>query len=138
MADCDLVVRWTTEFWKEIDEHAAGLPQTMRRRIMQRQVFLWLDPGPVCMAGFTGPTPNGIRIGVVYTPPERRRHGYATALTAALSQHLLDTGRRYCYLFTDVANTTSNGIYQKIGYKPVCDYQQFDFPRQAWPKVAEA
>jgi uncharacterized protein len=79
--------------------------------------LLWEDEGePVSIAGWSGPTPNGIRIGPVYTPPELRGRGYATALTAELSQRLLDSGRRFCFLFTDLANPTSNAIYERIGY----------------------
>jgi len=138
MGDSDLVLRWTAAFWCEVGEQTPGQPQTMRRRILQRQVFLWMNPGPVCMANFTGPTPNGIRIGIVYTPPERRRHGYATALTAALTGHLLKCGFRYCILFADLADATSNNIYPKIGYRPLCDYVELNFPRAAWTMVARA
>jgi predicted GNAT family acetyltransferase len=73
------------------------------------------------MVGSTGPTPNGIRIGPVYTPPELRGRGYASACTAAVSQLLLDEGRKFCFLYTDLANPTSNKIYQDIGYTAVCD-----------------
>jgi len=80
-------------------------------------IVLWEDGGrPVALAGWGGPTPNGIRVGPVYTPPELRGRGYATALTAELSQRLLDGGRRFCFLFTDLANPTSNAIYERIGY----------------------
>ena len=66
---------------------------------------------------------NGIRIGAVYTPPELRQRGYASALVAAVSQAELDRGRRWCFLFTDLANPTSNRIYQAIGYRPTRDIQ---------------
>ena len=66
-----------------------------------------------------------MRVGPVYTPPAERRRGYAGALVAALSQQLLDTGREFCFLFTDQANPTSNHIYQQIGYAPVCDVAQY-------------
>ncbi len=90
--------------------------------------YLWqVGAEPVAMAGWTGETPSGIRVGYVYTPPERRRRGYATALVAALSQTLLDAGRKFCFLYTDLANPTSNSIYQKIGYQPVCDSMHFTF-----------
>ena len=93
-----------------------------------RGLHLWIDGGePVSMAGHTGPTPNGIRIGPVYTPPERRARGYASAVTAAASRQQLDDGRRFCFLFTDLANPTSNSIYQKIGYEPVCDVSVYTF-----------
>ena len=79
------------------------------------------------MAGYAGPTPNGIRIGAVYTPPDLRRQGFASAVTASLSQHLLDQGRKFCFLFTDLLNPTSNKIYQQVGYRPVSDVDRYDF-----------
>ena len=84
-----------------------------------RTGYIWEDGGPVSMLQATGATPHGIRIGAVYTPPELRRRGYASALTAAVSQAELDRGRRWCFLFTDLANPTSNRIYQAIGYRPI-------------------
>lgn len=135
LRDCDLVVRWSSAFWAEVGERAGALPETMRRRVEARQLYLWTNPQPVAMAGFTGPTPNGMRIGLVYTPPEHRRRGYATALTAALSQHLLDSGYQRCFLFTDLANRTSNHIYQKVGYEPVCDWQEYEFNNGIWPQT---
>jgi predicted GNAT family acetyltransferase len=90
-------------------------------------IVLWDDGNPVSLAGYGGPTPNGIRIGPVYTPPELRRRGYATALVAELTQALLDGGRRFCFLFTDLANPTSNTIYQRVGYRPVTDVDQWAF-----------
>ena len=82
---------------------------------------------PVSLACFGGPTPNGIRIGAVYTPPAHRGRGYGTAVTAAVSQLNLDRGRRFCFLYTDLANPTSNAIYQRIGYEPVCDSRELSF-----------
>jgi predicted GNAT family acetyltransferase len=79
------------------------------------------------MAGSTGPTPHGIRIGAVYTPPEYRQRGYASACVAYLSQMMLDSGRKFCFLFTDLSNPTSNHIYQQIGYEPVCDVDNYVF-----------
>jgi uncharacterized protein len=91
-------------------------------------LLLWADGGTVVsIAGWGGPTPNGIRIGPVYTPPELRGRGYATALTAELSQRLLDGGRRFCFLFTDLANPTSNAIYERIGYVRVAESAMIAF-----------
>ena len=90
--------------------------------------WLWEDGGqPVSLAGFGGPTPTGIRIGPVYTPPEHRRRGYATTLVADLSSWLLGHGHRACFLYTDLANPTSNRIYVEIGYQRVCDAMEFSF-----------
>jgi predicted GNAT family acetyltransferase len=79
------------------------------------------------MVGYSGPTPNGIRIAPVYTPPELRGGGYASACTAETTRRLLKDGRRFCFLYTDLANPTSNSIYQRIGYRPVCDVDQYRF-----------
>jgi uncharacterized protein len=92
-----------------------------------RTGYIWEDGVPVSMCQATGPTPHGIRIGAVYTPPEARRRGYASALTAAASQAELDKGRRWCFLFTDLANPTSNRIYQAIGYQAIRDICMFRF-----------
>lgn len=90
-------------------------------------LWIWDDGGPVAMAGAGGPTPNGIRVSAVYTPPDARRRGYASSLVAALSQAQLDAGRRFCFLYTDLANPTSNKIYQAIGYEAVADVDEYRF-----------
>lgn len=96
-----------------------------------RTMYLWVVEGrAVSMVGVSGETPNGIRVAPVYTPPELRGRGYASALTAAVTQAQLDSGKRHCFLFTDLANPTSNHIYQAIGYRPVADAadHRFDAP----------
>ena len=133
--DFDLLRRWIAEFQVE----AVGVkPDNVDYERIERTLtealkfetlgrFLWEHDGPVSLAGFSGPTPNGIRIGPVYTPPEHRRRGYASALVAALSQQLLDEGRKFCFLYTDLANPTSNHVYMNIGYEPVCDVNLYRF-----------
>ncbi len=130
--DAPLITEWSEGFHRD-----AGTddPEKERRdrtvfMLEQGRLVLWEVEGkPVTMAGWHPSPPRAARIGYVYTPPELRRHGYATALTAGLSQHLLDSGLACCFLFTDLANPTSNGIYQKIGYKPVGDYWEYRFEK---------
>ncbi|MCL2572662.1 MAG: GNAT family N-acetyltransferase [Defluviitaleaceae bacterium] len=76
---------------------------------------------PVTMAKISRELYNVCVIGYVYTPPYFRKKGYATACVAAVSQIGLNQGYKKCVLYTDLSNPTSNSIYQKIGYKPVCD-----------------
>ncbi|MCX7789738.1 MAG: GNAT family N-acetyltransferase, partial [Chloroflexaceae bacterium] len=96
-----------------------------------RQLYLWEVDAPVAMAGVAGPTPHGVRISAVYTPPEHRRHGYASALVAAISQIQLNAGKR-CFLYADLNNPTSNHVYQAIGFEPVVDSVELRFvPREA-------
>lgn len=70
-------------------------------------------------------------VNAVYTPPHYRGKGYATSCVASLSQHLLNSGYKFCSLFTDLANPVSNSIYMKIGYRPVCDYDEYKFTEVA-------
>jgi len=81
----------------------------------------------VSMASTPRCTGHGAAIGAVFTPLEHRGHGYASACVAALSQRQLDAGREFCCLYTDLANPTSNKIYQAIGYVPVTDSSYYQF-----------
>jgi hypothetical protein len=79
------------------------------------------------MASRARPTAYTIAINLVYTPPDQRGRGYASACVAHLSQRLLDSGYERCTLFTDATNRTSNHIYQEIGYRPVMEYAEYQF-----------
>jgi predicted GNAT family acetyltransferase len=96
-----------------------------RERVSEERLFVWENGEVVSMAAQGIHTPSGAGINLVYTPPPLRGRGYASACVAALSAHLLAAGRSYCCLFTDLANPTSNSIYQRIGYQPVCDMSDF-------------
>ena len=130
-ADLELLVAWRRAFREEA---ATGDPasdrEAVERDLSQDPGGLWfweVDGEPVSMAGARGPTPSGIRVGPVYTPPELRGRGYAGTLVGALTQLLLDEGRRFVFLFTDLANPTSNALYQRLGYRGVADRSVYDF-----------
>ena len=130
--DRDQIRGWILEFRSEVmDEAEAGLIERALdawERGNGRRFWFWEVAGrPVSMVGAGGRTPNGMRIGPVYTPPADRRRGYASQLTAWVSQAMLDEGRRYCFLYTDLGNPTSNHIYQVIGYEPVTDAVMVSF-----------
>jgi len=129
--DRELVLAWMDAFVEEALPEAP--PEDSAHWLDRRAAdpdsgtMIWEDGEAVSMGGYGGLTPNGIRVGPIYTPPELRRRGYATALTAAMTRMLLERGRRFCFLFTDLANPTSNSIYQRIGYRPVNDIDQWSF-----------
>jgi predicted GNAT family acetyltransferase len=137
--DFGLLLRWWIAFGEEV-LHEGGpgredAEENVRHKLRSPTggFLLWEDDGDaVSLAGWGGPTPNGIRVGPVYTPPELRGRGYATALTAELSRQLLDGtlfegGRRFCFLYTDLANPTSNAIYERIGYRKVAESAEIIF-----------
>ena len=106
--------------------------QSMLEIIRKKNVFFWQDAGEVVSLTIGNRAQiKGICIGGVYTPPAFRKRGYARALVAEVSKELLARGYELTNLFTDLANPTSNKIYQEVGYKPVCDYHQYEFVDQA-------
>ena len=132
-ADRELVLQWLREFTAEA--MPAGSPMLDMEQIVDRRIesetggfALWVDgEETVSMSGYGGGTPNGTRVGPVYTPPALRRRGYAGALVAELSRRLLAEGRRYCFLYTDLANPTSNRVYVQVGYELVCESAEYAF-----------
>jgi hypothetical protein len=124
-ADEALVARFAEAFWRDVNEPPSDALRAARMIVDERRGFAWDDGQPRAMAVWSGPTPNGIRVSFVYTPPENRGRGFASNLTAALTKHLFASGRKFCFLFTDLANPTSNRIYQQIGYVGECDFQHW-------------
>jgi ribosomal protein S18 acetylase RimI-like enzyme len=107
------------------DRPVAGL---VDERLSLGVVTLWeVDGAAVSVAGVTPPAAGTARVGPVYTPPELRRQGYAGAVTAAASQAALDRGAQHVVLFTDLANPTSNGLYQRLGYRAIEDRVTLSF-----------
>jgi predicted GNAT family acetyltransferase len=125
-SDRPLLIQWNHDFMMEafgtLEEDPA---QTAAYQLSQKRIYIWQDQEPVAMINSRVSTPHGATIAPVYTPPKHRRQGYATAAVAALSQQLLDQGYRYCFLFTDLANPTSNHIYQLVGYQAIADCRSY-------------
>lgn len=129
LEDIELVRQWVSGFHNDIfgKEHPERSVKAGEETVKQGKLFFWVDGEPKSMAGRTRPTPHGEAISFVYTPPSQRRKGYATAVVAQLSQRILDDGRQFCTLYTDLSNPTSNRIYQKIGYQKITDVVDIHF-----------
>ena len=125
-ADLPSMARWTAAFIEEAGlDNPFDPDDVARERISEGSLFVWEDARPVSMAAWAGRTGSIVRVNYVYTPPELRGRGYASACVASLTQHLLDEGHARCCLYTDLSNPTSNRIYQAIGYRPVCDAAEY-------------
>lgn len=96
--------------------------QTAHTLITNHRLFgLEIDGKLVSVAAKTRPTKNNITVNFVYTPKEERKKGYASNCVAALSQRMLDEAYKTTTLYTDLANPTSNKIYQEIGYEQIAE-----------------
>ncbi len=129
-SDRNLLVSWCQAFTKEAlgdNEPEQDYQLWFEGHCRRDSLCVWQNGVSVSMAAYAGATPNGIRINAVYTPPEYRGKGYASSCVATLSSRLLKQGYKYCFLFTDLANSTSNHIYQKIGYQSVSNITNYSF-----------
>lgn len=133
------VVPWLLAFVEEAKGGAVAAPpdETFSSFVAGavRRLFLWEAPDGevVSLAGRAGRTPHGVRIGPVYTPPERRGRGYGEALVAAVSQRELDDGARACYLYTDLDYGASNRLYRRVGYEAVGESAEIAFEADGAP-----
>lgn len=129
--DVAIAAEWLAAFQHEALRETISASDALewaRGLIARERLMLWcVDGVPVSMAARSRPTTTGIAINMVYTPPTQRGRGYASAAVARLSELLLRSGYVFCMLYTDLGNATSNSIYQKIGYQPVCDAVEYRF-----------
>ena len=127
--DRDLLAAWFDAFAREVgDPPRHDNRALVDGRLGHGGITVWeADGAPVSVAGLTRTVAGMVRVGPVYTPPELRGRGYAGAATAAVSQAALAAGLRDVVLYTDLANPTSNALYQRLGYRPVEDRVIFSF-----------
>jgi hypothetical protein len=129
--DRSLILDWLTAFHTEASPGSGGAdyePVIDHRLSSGQTMWLWEVAGePVSFCWYTSVSRLATvsRISMVYTPPALRGHGYASANVAAVSRLALGAGAAACMLYTDLANPTSNRIYQAIGYRPVADAQEW-------------
>ncbi len=134
-ADLTFLPDWEVQFVVDCNMPQQNEPhfrehclKNMEQFVKNKVVALWdVEGTPVAMCRSTRKAPFATSVAGVYTPQEFRGKGYASHLVAAFSQQLLNEGAPRCLLFTDAANPTSNGIYQRIGYRYCCDFRRIDF-----------
>ncbi|UCF09387.1 MAG: GNAT family N-acetyltransferase [Candidatus Bipolaricaulota bacterium] len=127
--EAPLLARWMRALHAEsMPDNPPGDPEVSAQRGTEEQRYVvWDHDGPVAMAASTRPTKSNIGVNAVYTPPEHRNRGYATALVAGLCDRLLKAGYKRCSLYADLANPASNHVYRKIGFRTVCDVAEITF-----------
>jgi GNAT superfamily N-acetyltransferase len=120
--DRELLIEWAAAFGQEAEGVVRDSDRTVDDRLSHAGLTLWEVGGqPVAMAGRTRDVAGVVRVGPVYTAPAHRQRGYGGAVTTAVTQAALDAGAAAVVLFTDLANPTSNALYQRLGYRPVED-----------------
>jgi len=131
-ADRERVVPWLTAFEREAVHRDTTDAEAAFAAFVDhpvRRLYLWETPAgeAVSLAGRSGRTPSGVRIGPVFTPPEQRGRGYGEALVAAVSRRELDEGACACYLYTDLDYGASNRVYLRVGYERLGESAELRF-----------
>ena len=122
LGDRELLIEWSQAFNREAHTARGNTGRTVDDRLSHAGLTLWEASGqPVAMAGSTRDVAGVVRVAGVYTAPTYRQRGYGGAVTAAVTRAALDAGASAVVLFTDLANPTSNALYQRLGYRPVED-----------------
>jgi predicted GNAT family acetyltransferase len=133
--DRDLLVEWVQRFFEDAfgqlqNDGGEAFVESANR--VGHRFVLWESEGtPVSLAMLRVPAAGVSRIGPVFTPRDKRGHGYGSAVTAAAAQLAHRSGTPDVVLFADLANPTSNAIYQRIGFEAVDDSVRIDFEREA-------
>jgi hypothetical protein len=126
-ADASLLRGWAQALIAEAGMTSTGHDE-IAPRIDAGLLDVWEVNGVAAsMAAVTAAQGGVSRVQLVYTPPMNRRRGYASACVASLTARELATPGRTCMLNTDLANPTSNRIYQAIGYRRVGEALQLRF-----------
>ena len=129
-AELPYLTKWMQAFILESlgSDHDLDATRSLAKGKIERgELYLWEHQGQaITMAATARPTTHYIAVNYVYTPPELRRRGFASNCVAALSQRMLDAGYKRCTLFTDLDNPTTSGLYERIGYRSVGEFIQFD------------
>ncbi|MFI8516716.1 GNAT family N-acetyltransferase [Streptomyces sp. NPDC085481] len=131
-ADLPLAVGWMREFARDVGEDPdADYTANVAARVADGRLHLWeADDRPVAMASVSRTVAGQARVSPVYTPPAHRARGYGGAVTCAVSRAAVEAGAEQVLLFTDLANRTSNSLYQHMGYRPVTDHAAVEFGMQ--------
>jgi GNAT superfamily N-acetyltransferase len=124
--DRELIVAWLVAFSEELHEPVPETQAAATSTLTRRAYWLWDDGEAVSLASASMPVEGVVRVGPVYTPPERRNRGYAEACVAEVSKQVLAAGHR-CILYTDLGNPTSNAIYRRIGYRAAAEVLRYRF-----------
>lgn len=130
--DLDLLTDWTMNFEADVQSFFLQSRETAYKNTLAKikagSIFKWVDNNEVLgICAIMRKTEKSAIVGLVYTPPILRGKGYATSCVIKLSEKILNEGSKYCGLFTDKANPTSNSIYRKIGYVPSTEFKDIEF-----------
>lgn len=104
-------------------EFGAGVRQMIERKLW----WLGVEDGRICFFCNVGPwCTQTIQLQGIWTPPELRSQGLATASLAALCDRLLDVSPTLS-LYVNDFNEKAIALYRRVGFERVGDFQTLLF-----------
>ena len=128
--DKDTLIKYIQDFMKEALNEECDYDKAEEKfnKYFEKGYYvLEKDNKIVCQANISRIMKYGKCVSSVYTPKEEREKGYAYNLIYRISRDLINSGDKYCILYTDDSNPISNHVYEKIGYKRKSDWEDIDF-----------
>ena len=113
--EADLIAEWGRAFGEE-QPAPVDVSEFMLRKLSEGDLYVWDNSGAKTILSLSGRAGKGVRISGVYTPPEFRGSGYASAAVAALSHAKLSNGRDFVVLNVTDGNPAEE-LYQRLGYR---------------------
>ncbi|WP_300609224.1 GNAT family N-acetyltransferase, partial [Trebonia sp.] len=114
--DRALLVEWLRAFGAEVGELAAAPAATADDLLGYGGAVFWEVAGaPVAMAALTRLVAQAVRLSMVYTPPDSRHNGYASAVMLAASRASLADGASEVVLITET--NRSERLAPRLGYE---------------------
>jgi predicted GNAT family acetyltransferase len=99
------------------DVDAAGYRRRVTEECRDGHTYLWKDEGGLRFrASVSAITADAAQISGVYTPPERRRRGYALRGLSELCERLLPRTRAACLFVNDI-NAPALSLYRRMGFR---------------------
>jgi len=100
-----------------------GFRWRTRAQIEEGRSWLWAEGGVIRFkAEASAWTPQAVQLQQVWTDPEARRHGYASAALRDLIRLLLERVPTVC-LFVRADNDEAIRLYRRVGMEHVLDYR---------------
>ncbi|HLN06553.1 MAG TPA: GNAT family N-acetyltransferase [Acidimicrobiales bacterium] len=121
------IIEWWAAFQVETGLPEDDVSPAVDLGLSTGRLFVWDDAGARCVARVTEPLGGVSRIGAVFTPSRWRRRGYAAACVGALCDWVRREDRANSILYAQLGNPSSNGIYRRLGFRPVSEVLAYRF-----------
>ena len=110
-----LIIQWMSDMLGD-EQDAEDIQMVAGELLQNKEVYVWEESEPVCMVTTGLRTNAGIFLAQLYTPPEQRHLGYATALLHALSQQLIQQGWLYCAIMLTEEQNRLTTLAENAGF----------------------